>query len=1115
MKISNSIGLSAGILENGLVSAIDADPVRISLRKSSIYSGASANIWLRKRGRRIEYRPLMGPGSDTRFRAGENYFIVVGNWDGLEYECLLRLSERSMSWEWSVNITNNSGEGRVFDLIYVQDVGLKVAGSGTVNEYYVSQYLERRILEDPKYGSVICCRQNMKEDGGHPWLLIACVNGAVAASTDGMQFYGKTYRHAGIPEGVVSDSLGGEYAGESSVVALQEVAFELPAGAKHRSAFVAKFLRNHRPATSMSDLGRLPGLLREFTRRQVHEEDTGDWMKPVTSLFNRPDFLQAEELNEAELDRFFGSERRHREIHAGKLISFFSGDDNHIMLRDKESLVDRPHGHIMQAAAGFTPDERIMSTTSFAFGVFNSHLTQGNTNFNTLLSVCNSQFNLSPETGQRIFIEIDGKFMLLGVPSAFETGLNSCRWIYKHGDNWFQVRTWTSIKSPRVNMDFRVLSGGGRRLLVTHHFDALNGWRLVPGETEGSHIAISDPESMIAKRFPEASFRLTVRTTGNGYRVCGDEILNSSNDNQEDKLFILDVAETARFHISITGEVCGAEEAVDFDDAETQWLADSLDARARWNDLSQGLSMEGEQADIAAIRQILPWYGMNALTHYLTPYGLEQFSGAAWGTRDVAQGPIELLLAMQKHAEAKQVLHTIFSNQNRDGGWPQWWMFDSYREVRADSAHGDIVYWCLIALCYYIRVTGDYGFIHEKLPFYSKGKTSQTIKKSLEEHLNRLVKKVTRSFSPGTSLVQYGGGDWNDSLQPVNKNLARRMISSWTVEMNYQAFRDYAEVCLMMGDTVKASEINTLCERIKSDFNTYLVKDGVVAGYGLAEGKGRFSLLLHPTDERTGIKYSILPMNRGILSGIFTAEQARRHQTLIEEHLTGPDGARLMDRPLKYSGGIQTLFQRAESSTFFGREIGLMYVHEHIRYAESLSRTGQAEAFITALRKAIPAGYREAVPCGDIRQSNTYYSSSDVIFMNRYEADRLYSEIKTGSVTLRGGWRVYSSGPGIYIGIIVTRLLGLRIEWGNVIIDPVMPYALDGLIVSMNFMGRRVSFRYEVRVNTSGPERISINGRDAGQSTEDNPYRQGGAVIPVSLFSEMLDRPDNKVDIYI
>jgi len=1114
MKISNSHGLSAGFLKSGLVESIDSEQVMISLRKASVYSGASANLWLRKRGGQIEYRPLMGPGSHTRFRAGKNIFRVVGSWDGLDYECLLQLSEKSLSWKWSVEILNNSDEGLVLDLIYVQDVGLKTAGAGTVNEYYVSQYLERRILEDPVHGSVVCCRQNMKEAGGYPWLMIASVNGAVAASTDGMQFYGRTFRQSGIPEGILSETLGGECAGESSVVALQERAFSLPAGQRHTSAFVAKFMRNHRSATSVSDLDRLPGLLREFSRQRV-TGDRGDWAKPSPNLFNHPDYLQADELDESDLNLFFGSERRHREIHGGKLISFFSGDNSYIMLREKEILVDRPHGHIIQAAAGFTPDERIMSTTAFAFGVFNSHLTQGNTNFNTLLSVCNSQFNLSPATGQRIFVEIDDKFRLLGVPSAFESGLNNCRWIYKYGDRCFQVRTWASVRSPQVFMDFMVLNGEGTRLLVTHVFDDLNGWTVIPGDPEGSKIIVPDKGSLIARRFPGSRFRIAARTSGAGYRECGGEITGSGIDNQEESLFILDVAKTTGFQLTITGEVCGKEETVDLDDTEARWEADSADARLRWNDLSQGLSMKGEQTDIAAIREILPWYGMNALIHYLTPYGLEQFSGAAWGTRDVSQGPVELLLAMQKHEEAKQVLRIIFSNQDRDGGWPQWWMFDSYNEVRSGSAHGDIMYWTLIALSYYIRVTGDFSFLNEKLPFHNKSKALHIEEESLGEHINRLVKKVKKSFSPGTSLVQYGGGDWNDSLQPVSKELARRMISSWTVEMNYQAFRDYAEVCLMMGDEVKAKEFNDLCERIKSDFNTHLVRDGVVAGYGLAEDDGSFSLLLHPTDERTGIKYSILPMNRGILSGIFSAEQAQKHQVLIEEHLTGPDGARLMDRPLKYNGGLQTLFQRAESSTFFGREIGLMYVHEHIRYSEALARTGQAEAFIAALRRAIPAGYGEIVPCADIRQSNCYYSSSDVLFASRYEADRLYSEIKTGTVTLRGGWRVYSSGPGIYVGIIVTRLLGLRIEWGNVIIDPVMPYSLDGLTVSMNFMNRRVTFRYEVRVNTSGPQRISINGRQADHSAGHNPYRHGGAVLNASMFSAMLDRSDNKVDIYL
>jgi len=1114
MKISNPIGLSFDFPDNGSVRSVEADPIMISLRSVSIFSGAASNIWLRKRGRQAAYKPLTGPGSNSRFRAGNNFYIASGSWDGLDYECCLRLSDKSLSWEWGISLVNNTAEVSELDLIYVQDVGLKGKAPGPVNEYYVSQYLERRILNDRLHGSVICCRQNMQEAGDNPWLMIASVKGAAAASTDGMQFYGRTYRETGAPEGLISDSPGGEYAGESSIVALQEVPFKLPVGGRHRSSFVATFLHNHPPATSDADLDRLPGLIKEFDG-ELMKGDMSDVMAPVCNLFSNPTFLSVDDLCEAELESFFGNERRHSETYKGQLLSFFCRENNHVMLRAKESLADRPHGHIMQAEAGLVPDESIMSTTAFAFGVFNSHMTQGNTNFNTLLSICNSQFNLSPETGQRIFVEIDGEFRMLGVPSAFETGLNHCRWIYKHGDRCFEIYTWTSKRTSQVNMDFRAISGGTTRLLITHHTDDLNGWRITSGRSDVEYIARPDAGSMIAARFPEARFRITIQTPGTECRACGDEMLNSSRQRQGSNLFVLDVSATARFGMSFTGEVNGEAKTFMYEDPDRQRISDCLDALNDWNTMSQGLSLKGDQDDIAVISEILPWYGMNAITHYLTPYGLEQFSGAAWGTRDIAQGPLELLLSMQKFEEAKQVLRIIFSNQHPDGEWPQWWMFDSYRDIRADSAHGDVIYWCLIALCNYIKATGDFVFLQEKVPFYHVRKTAEETEKPLGEHVNRLVKKVIDSFISGTALVEYGGGDWNDSLQPVSKELASRMISSWTVEMNYQAFRSYAEVCQMRGDIAKAKEINELCERIKADFNRYLVSEGVVAGYGLVEDDGSISLLLHPNDTITGIKYSILPMNRGIISRIFSADQAKRHQEIIEEHLKGPDGARLMDRPLRYNGGIQKLFQRAETSTFFGREIGLMYVHEHIRYAEALARTGQAEAFLVALRQAIPVAYSDKVSCGDIRQSNCYYSSSDVVFMNRYEADRLYNEILAGNITLRGGWRVYSSGPGIYIGIIMSRLLGLRLEWGNVIIDPVIPDSLDGLTASLRFMNQMVTFRYRVRDGNFGPKVVNINGTEIDLKYEECRYRRGGAVIPADIFSAMIDKANNLVEVVL
>src|SRR5690606_23817269 len=110
----------------------------------------------------------------------------------------------------------------------------------------------------------------------------------------------------------------------------------------------------------------------------------------------------------------------------------------------------------------------------------------------------------------------------------------------------------------------------------------------------------------------------------------------------------------------------------------------------------------------------------------------------------------------------------------------------------------------------------------------------------------------------------------------------------------------------------------------------HLVPDGVVAGYAIfEEGSTPSRYLLHPRDTVTGLRYSLLPMSRSILAGLFTPEVARRHLSIIREHLLFPDGVRLMDRPPTYRGGVETVFKRAESAAYFGREIGLQYVHAH------------------------------------------------------------------------------------------------------------------------------------------------------------------------------------------
>ena len=66
---------------------------------------------------------------------------------------------------------------------------------------------------------------------------------------------------------------------------------------------------------------------------------------------------------------------------------------------------------------------------------------------------------------------------------------------------------------------------------------------------------------------------------------------------------------------------------------------------------------------------------------------------------------------------------------------------------------------------------------------------------------------------------------------------------------------------------------------------------------------------------------------------------------MMLKHLRFPDGMRLMDTPVTYKGGLKTLFQRAETASNFGREVGILYTHAHIRHLESLTKLGAVREY--------------------------------------------------------------------------------------------------------------------------------------------------------------------------
>ncbi|MGO7360559.1 hypothetical protein ACCS66_39045, partial [Rhizobium ruizarguesonis] len=70
--------------------------------------------------------------------------------------------------------------------------------------------------------------------------------------------------------------------------------------------------------------------------------------------------------------------------------------------------------------------------------------------------------------------------------------------------------------------------------------------------------------------------------------------------------------------------------------------------------------------------------------------GSEKEKGDEGGKRDAGKGTIEGLLAYEQDREAKEVLKTVFSEQDLDKcDWPQWFMWEPYANIRAGDSHGD------------------------------------------------------------------------------------------------------------------------------------------------------------------------------------------------------------------------------------------------------------------------------------------------------------------------------------------------------------------------------------------------------------------------------------------
>ena len=1082
----------------GQVLSTSAGEILLSRTLGNSLEGGLGRMFLRVHvGDSIELHTLQGALSELSSFACEG---DLAQWAGTVAGCAVRLTlcvdAEAQLLFWNVDLKNESSNAIRLDTVWVQDVGLASRGALLSNEAYTAHYLDESMLQDATCGPVLSYRQNLKQSGQHPWMMAACLTGAGSYATDAFDVYGNGYRCGEGASGLLDETLvNRRYQFEFSCAALQSMPETLEPGASSVIRYATAYVADHPEASSEKDLSVLAQLQSAAVDRVNGYLDLAELAAPNQLV--QAQVAHGRDLSPAELQDFFPSRWRHVEYHDDTVMSFFCDADSHVVTRAKEALLERPHGSIIVGDAGTESMREVLATTVYMYGVFSAQTVYGNTSFHKMNSLPREPLGLSRVAGLRIYFESDAGWQVFGTPSVFEMARDVCRWIYVLDQDTITVCVALDASRDAYTVSAST-TGAARRFLVSNE--------LVMGAAEtdlNAAVDLNESDRLLTladcsnglpkERGLELAFGMRWSESTNLVTVGGSELLGAAGG---DALLVLQTGATQSIELTIAASLQGTADV-----AAKLKAVGTATASDYWTDFNRGLDCSRDVEPVARLSDALRWYSHNALIHYASPHGLEQYSGAAWGTRDACQGPFEYFIAQQHHGLARSILLKTFGSQYQDtGDWPQWFMHDEYFDIAQHHSHGDIVVWPLKALALYLEATGDLAILDAKAPYLMADNKPAAAQGTVAEHVQKTLDRIEHEFIPETALVRYGGGDWDDSLQPVNGDLANRLVSGWTVALLAQSLQELDDT---LADSALKTRIATLAARVRADFRRHVLIDGQVAGFLLFDEAFKTAEpLLHPNDTRTGMQNRLIPMTRSIIAGLLTREEADHQMQRIAEHLKCPDGVRLMDKPTPYSGGLETFFKRAESAANFGREIGLQYVHAHIRYAEALAKLGDGDGFFQALLTICPISIEKTVPNAEMRQSNMYFSSSDAAFLDRADAAKNFAKLKDGSITVKGGWRLYSSGPGLYSGLVIRQLFGLRETKDAWIFDPVLTKELDGIVLTWELCGQAVEIEYKVCDRTAGPSTVLSQGVALPVEREQNPYRDGGLVVAKSNLAK-------------
>lgn len=412
--------------------------------------------------------------------------------------------------------------------------------------------------------------------------------------------------------------------------------------------------------------------------------------------------------------------------------------------------------------------------------------------------------------------------------------------------------------------------------------------------------------------------------------------------------------------------------------------------------------------------------------------------GGATGFRDQLQDVLAFL-HVDPSLCREQILRSC-RHQYKEGDVMHWWHEPKWglrTKISDDKLFLPLV------CAEYLAFSEDFDLLNEKTPYLVSRPlgfdettryedppyTEETY--SVKDHCLAAIRSSLKFGEHG--LVVMGGGDWNDGMDDVGRECKGESV--FTSMLLYEVLTKFSAFC----DESGQKELLRIAEEVKRAINEFAFE------------KDRYKRLFTDDGRWLGSERSptltldLLTQSYAVISGVASKDRAETVLNTAKSLIDYENGLiRLLDPPQNrddYLGYISAYPPGI-------RENGGQYTHAAMWYLIALTKIGRQDEAYDLLQRLNPIE-----KCRDKRKNAQYGAEPYVLAGDVYTNEQNYGQ---------AGWTWYTGSAAWAYRLIVEGFFGLIRRGKKLLIEPKLPKALNGAIVSYHYQNSEYLLEYQV-----------------------------------------------------